>query len=1093
METKFKVLRTAVTKTINEIDQLCHNAPVDLTELTVQLDALEEKRLRLEQLNETYETSSVDTKSPQFEAELHKMEHYRESISRAKSIGNAAKATMSTSTNASHSTGIRLPKLNLPVFDGDVLKWHEFFESFKASVDCKNISDVEKFTYLRQQLRNEALSTVGGLPLTAANDQNALQLLQNRYGNEKRRIRAHVRELLNTESPNFRDVKSLRSFVDRVQLHMRGLAVLQVASDDYEIFLCEILVSKVHFNAKREWAKLDEADMNLTSLLEILEKEAKTLDIVDSTCNRSGPSSRPFEPKRVSVSNSVVKPFGSCSLCGQNDHSAAQCPKLLNTTNATDRKNVVFQAKLCFNCLGKHNSKDCTSTHRCRTCGGRHHTLLHAEGRPPLARGQAAVANSGSHQPNNASNVNTHTATCQNSALLPVVTIPFPSTGGPRYVRALLDSGSERSFILKSELADVDHTVVQRKSLTLHAFGGAQASKRCCIVDIFLESQNMQFIATDTICTFVDSNYYNVEAILQNNGLQGCHLAHSSTIGALIGVDHYYKLVTGNIRRLNDNFVAVESIFGWTLQGVAQNKTDVISNVCSFCDQDLQRYWDSQLSFTVKDDQGTVATNLLQQTWSSLKRVDGRYFAQFPWKEQVTVADTYYCQARFRLFQTVRRLRTTGKLQEYHDVFGQYLKEGIIEPVESTAAITNCRYLPHHPVIREDKTTTKLRIVFDASAKSSDESPSINECMHEGDNLFPSIVGVLLRFRKHPFALAADVEKAFLQVGLLEYDRPFVRFLWFDDISRALTASPSSFQFTRIPFGVKASPFLLSAVIQYQLDRSQTLYPDTVACIRDNIYVDDLLTSAPTPSDLFKVARESKCIFEDMKMNLRKWSSNHAEFLETFDATSEQSMKVLGLGWDRLSDSLGVMFNAPRNVSSKRDLAAVACSLFDPLGFFEPFALQFKFLLRRSWDLKIQWDQSLPNDMLVVISRLMGQFDAINSVKIDRWISFAERATVELHCFGDASYSSYGSVVYLRVNSDGETSSKFLVAKSRLCPSNRQTIPRLELMAAVLTAKLLSSVKKFLHLDTAPTYAYSDSTVCLAWIKSTHKVYKDFV
>ena len=121
-------------------------------------------------------------------------------------------------------------------------------------------------------------------------------------------------------------------------------------------------------------------------------------------------------------------------------------------------------------------------------------------------------------------------------------------------------------------------------------------------------------------------------------------------------------------------------------------------------------------------------------------------------------------------------------------------------------------YLPHHAVVRQDKETTKVRVVYDALARSN--GPSFNDCLHPGPKFDQRI---LLRFRLHRVALIADIEKAFLMVSVAKDDRDSLRFLWIDDI---LKENPEvvTFRFTRVVFGVSSSPFLLNATIRYHLE-----------------------------------------------------------------------------------------------------------------------------------------------------------------------------------------------------------------------------------------------------------------------------------
>ena len=145
----------------------------------------------------------------------------------------------------SKNCSVRLPKIELPAFHGDILKYYEFMEAFKNTVDSSDLTNVEKFTYLKQFLSGEALSTLEGLPITNDNYIVALELLRERYGDETRRTRAHIKCLLELDTCDFQNATYLRSFIDKVKLHMRGLEVLDLTSDKYDVFLCEILLSKV--------------------------------------------------------------------------------------------------------------------------------------------------------------------------------------------------------------------------------------------------------------------------------------------------------------------------------------------------------------------------------------------------------------------------------------------------------------------------------------------------------------------------------------------------------------------------------------------------------------------------------------------------------------------------------------------------------------------------------------------------------------------------------------------------------------------------------------------------------------------------------
>ena len=124
-------------------------------------------------------------------------------------------------------------------------------------------------------------------------------------------------------------------------------------------------------------------------------------------------------------------------------------------------------------------------------------------------------------------------------------------------------------------------------------------------------------------------------------------------------------------------------------------------------------------------------------------------------------------------------------LVDYDNIIKNQFNKGVIEKVTSPPLVGNTTYLPHRPVISEDKATTKVRIVYDASAKN--KGPSLNESLYKGPCLTPLLFDVLLRFRAHDIALTADIEKAYLQISVTESERDHLRFLWFDNIKKILT------------------------------------------------------------------------------------------------------------------------------------------------------------------------------------------------------------------------------------------------------------------------------------------------------------------
>ena len=143
--------------------------------------------------------------------------------------------------------------------------------------------------------------------------------------------------------------------------------------------------------------------------------------------------------------------------------------------------------------------------------------------------------------------------------------------------------------------------------------------------------------------------------------------------------------------------------------------------------------------------------------------------------------------------------------------------------------------------MQQDKTTTKLCVVHDASAK--DDGPSLNECLYKGPKFNQLILDLLLRFRSYPIALTADVEKAFLMVAVNSEDQDILMFLWVDDITKE-EPKLVTYRFARVMFGISSSPFLLNATIKFHLDSFRESHELVVEWLLLSTYVDDIISGA---------------------------------------------------------------------------------------------------------------------------------------------------------------------------------------------------------------------------------------------------------
>ena len=155
----------------------------------------------------------------------------------------------------------------------------------------------------------------------------------------------------------------------------------------------------------------------------------------------------------------------------------------------------------------------------------------------------------------------------------------------------------------------------------------------------------------------------------------------------------------------------------------------------------------------------------------------GCYEASLLLKEKHPLIYDNYNLCEKRLMKLYFSLKGNPELLKQYNIVIAQKELSIVEEVKSLGIRGQAHYLLQHSVIRDDKTMTKVRIVFDVSSKET--GPSLNECLHKGPQTTPLIFDILLHFHTFKIALAADIEKAFLQITINEKDRGFLCFLWF--------------------------------------------------------------------------------------------------------------------------------------------------------------------------------------------------------------------------------------------------------------------------------------------------------------------------
>ena len=260
-----------------------------------------------------------------------------------------------------------------------------------------------------------------------------------------------------------------------------------------------------------------------------------------------------------------------------------------------------------------------------------------------------------------------------------------------------------------------------------------------------------------------------------------------------------------------------------------------------------------------------------------------------------------------------------------------------------------------HAIRKESSTTTKIRAVFDASAKSS-TGMSLNHTLLVGPTIHPPLVDVLLRFRLHHVAMTADVIRMYHAVMLTESDRDFHRFVWRPNPNEPL----QDYRMTRATFGVSASSFAANMSVKQNALDFTLQYPLAAKIVEDSFYVDDTLTGADSIEEAVERQTQLQGLFSQAGFLLHKWNSSESSLLQhippdlldsnsTYIASdSEGFTKTLGLEWNTSMDHfrLTVADFPPLEKVTKRLLVSDTAKTFDVLGWFAPTLVKAKILLQ---------------------------------------------------------------------------------------------------------------------------------------------------
>ena len=689
------------------------------------------------------------------------------------------------------------------------------------------------------------------------------------------------------------------------------------------------------------------------------------------------------------------------------------------------------------------------------------------------------------------------------SVALPTAVINLAGGGRRSCTRAFFDTGAQRSFIHAELAQKLCLPVIDEINLTISPFDSPVQHLRTSVVKVTVRLGNMRTTIRAVVHNNVDTivrtpGISQVATMLRNHKIKLADSYESDVvqgIGLVIGADNYHKFVNGQQILQGINLLSCASgciIFGplpnWAVPSVSPSSNELPVNltyvVCarvSATDLQVENMWKLDTIGITHDDFTPDQKLALQHFDSSIlyDRHNKCYKVDLPFRNDELRPPTNHRKALGQLLSLKRSFVNNPKLfDEYNNIFVDYVNKGFIEKADNDF---QCHYLPHHGV-RKESMTTPLRIVYNASSQASPDQPSLNSCLLTGHSLTSTLFDYLVGFRMHPFAVVADISKAFLRIMINEDHRNFAKFLWFKDDS---LTDICAFRFRVVMFGATSSPFLLQRTISYHLEN----HPEPLANnLLHHFYVDNFAKCYDSVENLVQEYPKINRILLEANMPLQEWISNVPEFNESIGCNVTSLVNVLGLNWDVHSDSLSVKpsqlviscaeIDSSANCTlPKRKVIATVASIFGPLGFTTPLYVKSKIFIKNLWSRKLGWD-ILPPDLCKEFISQCKNLRQIPQVLIPRFAIVPNQC--ELHIFCDASKDAYGFVVYsvqLELHK-----SLFLLSKVRVTPSKDITIRKLELTSIYFACNFAQTLMSNPLFSFVKVTFWSDSKVAIHWV-----------
>ena len=1048
---------------------------------------------------------------------------------------------------------MQAPKVELTPFDGDPLKYWSFIRAYEDNVE-KVLSDpAARLTRLIQYCTGKAKGVVQSCAIMESNAgyNKARLLLKQRFGNEYIIAKAWIDLITKGQviKPHQTDIlQELSDNLQNCQITLEAMGpeyLLEINSQGNLLKVIERLPMYLKSRWRKEAMDIKMRQHRMPKYHDLVKFVSyATLEATDPVFGNisTPPPAKPIashnRPSRSNFStttnaqdkdvsansgqsnprqNQPNRPFKrKCPSCGD-DHIIFVC-STFKAMNPKERLKFATDKRLCINCLRpNHKVDECRSERRCEIegCGEKHTKFLHQ-----ISSGSA------SHNP---ATSNAGISTFCNGAgvirvALPIVAVNIKASNGSNIrTYALLDSGSTSSFCTE-ELLKKLQVPSREETIRLTTLNQKEKVVKTTVASIKVSDINNQNTITLKKVHATPNLPINKENIPKADDVDLFKWPHLKNITIppadlqqvhlLIGQDSPQALIPSEIKTGNEGEpYATKTLLGWTLNGPLSTgeHTSVTSHFIQMSqhenlEEKLERFWKIESAGGV-DEEKAMSLNdkkVISLWQNNIRVVDGHFELPIPFKRDMPLLKNNKDQAERRLQSLQRKLQKDKRLEEkYKDGMSNLLEKGYAK--SAVPGDEHRWYLPHHPVFHPHK-PEKVRIVFDCAAKYK---TSLNEEVHPGPDLTNKLMGVLMRFRQHDIAIIADIQEMFNQVRVTKEDEKYLSFLWWPEGDMSKPPQTHSMQVHL--FGGTWSPSCCSFALQQTAIQYGTEFTKEASdVVKHNFYVDDMLKSYASTEEAIKVSNEVKEMLCHGGFRLTKWMSNNKEVLQSFPEEERAkevkdlqlqelpTQRALGVYWNAATDTFSFNINIQDKPLTKRGILSMVSAVYDPLGFASPFIITAKSILQDLTKKKLGWDEEVPAEDATRWLQWKNDLQKMEQFNIPRCISsnFQDITSIQLHHFGDASEMAYGVASYVRLtNKAGKVRTMLVMAKSRLAPLKKMTIPRLELSAAALAVKQDSMINREMGLEVniQESYFWTDSSIVLQYIQNEDKRFHTFV